>query len=200
MSVGMMPVRSRFDEPRFRLCARRHCVASARYVQIHRIDQLASGQLAQPACRPAAQVRRSGRAGARGGRLEPAAAAGRVLGSRGAARQARAGAARRAVPAAGRRLRRELRGLRVGQHRQAPEDPAADEPGAAAGLEEAHHSRGPLRRSVRQAALGRHRDPRRRHPAHAIAATTSIGPASAPPSASRTRSCCCAATSAPRSP
>ena len=134
---------------------------ASRHVESPRLDPLAPRQLAQPPRHPAAQVHGPGCSGARGGGVEPAAAAGGVLGGRGAAREARAGAARRAVPAAGRRLRRELRGLRVGQHRQAPEDSLADEPGAAAGLEETHHPRRPVRRAVRQAALGRHRDARR---------------------------------------
>ena len=45
--------------------------------------------------------------------------------------------------------------------RQETEDPAADEPGAAARTEKADHARGAHGRAVRQAALGRHRDARR---------------------------------------
>ena len=67
------------------------------------------------------------------------------------------------------------------------------------GLKKPDHSRRPLRRPVCQAALGRHRDPRRRHACRATAATMSTGRDSARRSANRIRSCCCAATSAPRS-
>ena len=66
------------------------------------------------------------------------------------------------VPAHGRRLRRDLRRVRVGQDRQEAQDPAADEPGAVARPEEAHHSRRPHGRPVRQAAFGGHRNPQRR--------------------------------------
>ena len=148
--------------PELLLRAARALCSILSHVEVCAIDELAPGELARPRGDPAAEIRRSGRARAGRRLLEPPAADRGVLGDRGAARAAGRGAARRGVPAAGRRLRRELRRLRVGQHRQAAEDPAADEPGAAAGLEEADHPRRPHGRPVRQAALGRHRDPRRR--------------------------------------
>ena len=110
------------------------------------------------------------------------------------------GAARRGVPAAGRRLRRDFADCESDTHRQEAEDPAADEPRAAARAEEADRPRRAHGRPVRQAALGRHRDARRRD-----AAELPRRPGQ-PPGVHRrgarapTRSCCCAATSAPRSP
>src|SRR5208283_1261076 len=123
-----------------------------------RTDELAPGELAQLPRHAATEVLRPGGAGAGGSRLEPAAAAGGVVGNRGAARQAGAGATGRTIPAAGWGLRGELRGLRIGQYRQTIENPAADELGAAAGFEKAHHSRRQIRRPLRYSGDGRHRD------------------------------------------
>ena len=67
------------------------------------------------------------------------------------------------------------------------------------GLEEAHHSRRPFRRPVRQAALGGHRDPRRRYAA--LLSGRQRQPARLQRRGARTGSgtACCAAMSAPRS-
>src|SRR3546814_5774587 len=81
-----------------------------------------------------------------------AAAAGDVVGDR----RAQAAAGRRpggqALPAAGRRLRRELQRLQFGRHLQPAQGAAADEPGAGARHAPAGGAGGPLRRPVRQAA------------------------------------------------
>ena len=119
-------------------------------------------ELDVPTRAAAADLPGPGRAGARRRRAGPAAADRRVLGGRGAQAADRRGPARRAVPAAGRRLRRDLRRLRLGPDRPQAQDPAADEPGAAARHEEAGDPRRPHRRPVRQAALRRHRDAGRR--------------------------------------
>src|ERR1700732_3697541 len=74
-------------------------------VEHPRPDELASRDLAESSCRTAAQIRRWAGAGACRGLFEPIAAPGGVVGSRGADGQAGTGAARRAVPASGRRLR-----------------------------------------------------------------------------------------------
>ena len=112
--------------------------------------------------------------------------------------QHRGGPARRALPAPGRRLRRDLRGLRVRQDRQEAEDPAADEPGAGLRPEEAGHPRRPHGRPVRQAALGGHRDARRRDAAELSRRHHQPSGLHAAGARARIRSCCCAATSAPR--
>src|SRR6266403_3176878 len=83
-------------------------LASQDHVEISRLDELAPRQLAEPPGDAATQVLRPASAGARGGLVEPAAALGGVLGDRGAAGEARPGAARGTIPAAGGRLRREL--------------------------------------------------------------------------------------------
>ena len=87
----------------------------------------------------------------------------------GEARRLKAPAGRRrrgqGLPAAGRRLRRELQGVRRRQHpRHLPPDPA-DGGGADLRRRQAGGEGRPHRRPVRQAALGAHRDHRRRHPA-----------------------------------
>ena len=118
-----------------------------------------AGRASRRSSRPPTRIRRALDA-RRSGAVAPAAA-GRVLGNRGAEGAHRGGAARRALRAAGRRLRGELRGLRVRQDRQEAEDPAADEPGARLRPEEAGRAHRPHGRPVRQAALGGHRDARR---------------------------------------
>ena len=77
------------------------------------------------------------------------------------------------------------------------EDPAADEPRARARHAQAGRPHRPHRRPVREAALGRHRDARRRHAARATAATSSTAPSSPPRIASPIRRCMLARTSAP---
>ena len=133
----------------------------------------------------------------RGADLAPAADRG-VLGDRGAARAARRGAARRGVPAAGRRLRRDA-------------SPTASPTPITKklkillqmslvlvhGAQEAGRPRRPLRRAVRQAALGRHRDARRRDAAELPRRPRQPARVHAPTRAPPIRSCCCAATSAP---
>ena len=96
-------------------------------------------------------------------RSRKAAAARGVVGNRTAARAPGGSADRPQVPAHGWRLRRDLRGVRVRQDRQEAQDPAADEPRAVARTQETHHSRRPHGWAVRQAAIGRHRNPQRRH-------------------------------------
>src|SRR5580692_4845702 len=108
---------------------------------------MASRQLAKPASGSTAEICRFGGVGACRRRVEPFAPAGGVLGDRGADRKTGAGTARRAVSAAGRRLRRELRGLRVGQYRPTAEDPSANELGVAAGTEETHLACRPICRA-----------------------------------------------------
>src|SRR5260370_9803754 len=98
-------------------------LALSNHVENSRLDELAPGQLANPPRDPATPVRRPTSAGARRSGVGPAAALGGVLGNRGAAREAGSSAARGAVPAAGRRLRREFRGLRIRQYRPAAQDP-----------------------------------------------------------------------------
>ena len=157
--AGILPCR-RGSATRTPLCApRARCVASRR---MSKSPPLTNWHPASWQARPASQQpkyadpwRSSGRS-PRLSRLPPLVVSWEIEALR--ARLAR-GPARRGVPAAGRRLRGELRGLRIGQHRQAPEDSAADEPGAAAGHEEAHHPGRPVRRAVCQAALCGHRDP-----------------------------------------
>ena len=81
------------------------------------LDELASRELAQPSRGPAAQLcrpRALERAVAALSRLPPLVVSWEVEALRA---KLAPGAARRAVPAAGRRLRRELRGLRIGQYR-----------------------------------------------------------------------------------
>ncbi len=160
---------------------------------------MAPGELASQAGAAAAELRRSAAVERVVAALSPAAADRGLLGDRGAARAARRGAARRALPAAGRRLRRELRRLRVRPDRAEAQDPAADEPGAAARTEEADRPRRPHGGPVRQAALRRHRDARRRDAAELPRRLVNRAPFTPPRRASRIRSCCCAATSAPRS-
>ena len=75
------------------------------------------------------------------------------------------GAGRQALPAAGRRLRRNVRRLHLGSHFQPAEGAAADEPGAGAWAAPARGPHRSIRRAVRQAALDRHRNPRRHDPA-----------------------------------
>ena len=105
------------------------------------------------------------RAAPRAGPAGPAAAAGHQLGDREPQAAIGGGHPRRTLPAARRRLLGKLRRLRIRRHRQQAQDPAADEPGAGAGRQEACHPHRPLRRPVRQAALDRHRDAQRRHAA-----------------------------------
>ena len=151
----------------------------------------------RPAAAAAGLRRCQGTRADRGTDLAAAADRG-VLGGRSAARAAGRGAARRGLPAPGRRLRGELRRLRIRHHRQQAQDPAADEPGAGAGRKKPVIRVGPLRRAVRQAALGRHRDARRRDAAQLPRRPDQ------PPRVHRrgarapTPSCCCAATSARR--
>src|SRR5258708_2910183 len=83
-------------------------LASQHHVEISRLDELALRQLAEPPGDAATQVLRPTSAGPRRGFVEPAAALGGVLGGRGAAGEARPGAAWGTIPAAGGRLRREL--------------------------------------------------------------------------------------------
>src|ERR1039458_5950793 len=128
------------------------------HVEKSRDDELASHQLARPRSGTTAEIRRPARAGTCGGLFGPIAAARGLLGNRGLAIQAGAGAARRTIPAARRGLRREFRRLRIRQHRAAAEDSVTDEPGASAGPEEAGDPRGALRRTVREATLGRNRN------------------------------------------
>ena len=115
----------------------------------------------RPAQQQPVYARPEGARAHRGADLAPAADR-RVLGDRGAARAPRRGAARRGVRAAGRGLRRGVRRLRVGHHHQEAEDPAADESRAAARAEEADRAHRAHGRAVRQAALDRYRDARRR--------------------------------------
>ena len=110
-----------------------------------------------------------------------------------------AGAARPGLPAAGRRLRRGLRRMPVRPDHQAAEDPAADEPGAAARAQEADHPRRPHGRAIREAALRRYRDARRRHAAELSRRSGEPPGVHRRSARRRTRSCCCAATSARRS-
>ena len=133
------------------------------------------------------------------GELVAPAADRRLLGSRPAEIRTRRGPARRALPAAGGRLRRGIRRLRFRHHRAQAQDPAADERRAAARAQEAGDSRGPHRGPVRQAAVDRHGDARRRHAADLSRRPRQPGRRSRPRTASRTPSCCCAVTSAPRS-
>ncbi len=84
------------------------------------------------------------------------------------------------LPAAGRRLRRELQGIPRRQHpRHLPPDPA-DGGGADLRRRQAGGEGGPHRRPVRQAALGADRDDRRRRPCRPIGATTSTAWSSRP--------------------
>ena len=95
--------------------------------------------------------------------LAQPAAAGRVVGSRGAEGADRRGAARRALRAAGRRLRRELR--RTANPTRSPSKLKILLQMSLVlvhGLQEAGRARRAHRRPVREAALGRHRDARRR--------------------------------------
>src|SRR5580658_2461840 len=112
------------------------CVSEFAYA-LSCYDLLASRKLAHEGCTTAAALRRP-RLTRKGGGAAVAPAAHRgVLGSGRRARAPGGGAARGCLPAAGRRLCRDLRGLRIRPDRPQAQDPAADEPGAAAWRQEA---------------------------------------------------------------
>ena len=75
------------------------------------------------------------------------------------------GRGRQGLPAAGRRLRRELRRIPPQQHPRHVQGAAADGGGADLWRRLPGGQARPAGRAVRQAALVRHRDPERRHPA-----------------------------------
>ena len=96
-------------------------------------------------------------------------------------------AERQGLPAAGRRLRRELQGVPRRQHpRHLPPD-AADGGGADLRRRQAGGEGRPHGRPVRQAALGADRDHRRRRPCRPTAATSSTAWISTPRRARPTR-------------
>ena len=127
-----------------------------------RSDRLAPRELAEPACGAAADLSRSRAPGERARAARQAAADRDDLGDREPEVAAREGAARRSVPAARRRLRRELRRVHVGQRRAEAEDPAADVARDARRAQEADHPRRAHGGAVREAAQRRPRDEGRR--------------------------------------
>ncbi len=124
--------------------------------------RLAPGQLAESACRAAADVSRPRPSRNRAGTAVAVAAARDDVGGREPEVEARGRAAWRGVPAPGRRLRRELRRDHVRQRGAEAQDPAADVARDAGGPEEADHPRRPHGRAVREAAQRRLRDEGRR--------------------------------------
>ena len=109
----------------------------------------------------------SGRSGARPRRGDPAPLSAAGVRRRGAAarRAARRGRRGQGVSAAGRRLRRKLRRVPPEQHPRHLQGAAADGGGADLWRRLPGGQGGPDGRPVRQAALVRHRNPERRHPA-----------------------------------
>ncbi len=126
---------------------------------------MASGRLAGPSCPAAAEVQESRPPRTGGGAALEAATHRGVVGDRRAARKTGRRATRAGLPPPGRRLRGNLRGVRVRPDREEAQDPVADESRAAARTQETDHPCGAHGRAVREAAFRRHGDEERCHAA-----------------------------------
>ncbi len=122
--------------------------------------RLASCELAVEARGAAAELPRCGCARACRGRPESTAAYRDFVGNRFSRRRNCSRPARRSFHPAGRRLRRDLRRMHLGEHRREAQDPVTDEPRHALRPQETRHSDRAHGWPIRQAAFRGHGVPR----------------------------------------